>query len=219
MRNIGIRNVGLWRRGVDANKFHPRYFDPNMRDLLTDGHPDDHLLLYVGRLATEKQVHQIRAALDQIPNTRLAIVGTGALEAELKQQFAGYPVRFMGNLSGELLARAFASSDVFVFPSAFESFGLVLLEAMASGTPVVSSRVGGAPNVITEGKSGYLFDVNDTEGMITGIRRVIESPAKLAQMRIAARTDAETHSWSAIMDELIECYSSVAEQSNRRALA
>lgn len=209
MLNLGIREVGLWRRGVDANKFHPRLADAAMRNRLSDGHPDDHLLLYVGRLAPEKQVDQIKAVLERVPGTRLAIVGGGALEQDLRKHFCGLPVTFVGHLVGDELARAYASADVFVFPSAFESFGLVLLEALASGLPVVSSKVGGAPHVISEGRSGYLFEVNDVDGMVNGIRQVLRDPATLPAMRLAARQDAELHSWSHIMDELVHCYQAV----------
>jgi glycosyltransferase involved in cell wall biosynthesis len=209
MRQLGIRNVDLWRRGVDADKFHPRYADPDMRHLMSNGHPGDHLLLYVGRLAPEKQVDQLRTILERVPGTRLAIVGTGALEAGLRRHFDGYPATFLGHLSGELLARAYASADVFVFPSAFESFGLVLLEALASGVPVVSTKVGGAPQVIKEGHSGYLFEVDDVEGLLDGVQRCLTTPATLAAMRRAARQDAECYAWSNIMDGLVRSYESV----------
>jgi glycosyltransferase involved in cell wall biosynthesis len=209
MLDIGVREVGLWRRGVDAQKFHPRMADAEMRNRLSDGHPDDHLLLYVGRLAPEKQVDQIKAVLQRVPGTRLAIVGGGALEQDLRKHFSGLPVTFVGHLVGEELARAYASADVFVFPSAFESFGLVLLEALASGLPVVSSKVGGAPHVINHGQSGYLFEVNDVNGMVDGVRRVLSDPAVLPAMRLAARHDAELHSWAHIMDELVRCYQCV----------
>lgn len=209
MHDLGIRDVALWRRGVDANKFHPRYADAAMRNRLSDGHPDEHLLLYVGRLAPEKQVDQIKAVLDRVPGTRLAIVGSGALENDLRKHFAGLPVTFVGNLVGEDLSRAYASADVFVFPSAFESFGLVLLEALASGIPVVSSNVGGAPHVINQGRSGFLFNVNDIDGMVAGVQRILSVPATLPAMRISARQDAELHSWSHIMDELVHNYHTV----------
>lgn len=209
MRSEGIRKVGLWRRGVDADKFHPRYRDPAMRDKLSGGHPEDKLLLYVGRLAPEKQIHQIRTVLDAVPGTRLALVGGGPAENSLRQRFQGANVMFAGYMEGEELSRAFASSDVFLFPSAFESFGLVILEAMASGLPVVSARVGAAQDMITEGKTGYTFDVNDTDAMVAGVRAILDQPGTLDTMRIAARATAESQSWTAVMDELVDCYEAI----------
>jgi glycosyltransferase involved in cell wall biosynthesis len=206
MKDQGVQKVGLWRRGVDAEQFDPRNRSAEMRALLSDGHVDDHLLLYVGRLAPEKQIHQLRDVLERVPNTRLALVGGGPAEPMLRKHFEGLPVTFAGYLTGQKLAQAYASADVFVFTSAFESFGLVLLEAMASGVPVVSSRVGGSQDMITEGVSGYTFEVNNIEGLVRGVQQTLADPVRLRQMGIAARQHAERQAWPAMMDELIACY-------------
>lgn len=202
----GVREVGLWRRGVDAEFFHPRYRSPAMRGRLSGGHPDETILLYVGRLSSEKQIGLIRPALEAIPGTRLAIVGDGPARAQLEAAFAGTPTTFLGYLSGVDLASAFASADLFVFPSAMETFGLVLIEAMAAGLPVVSSRVGGADDLVTPGESGYVFDVGDVGGLVDGVRAILAEPGRRQAMGERARRFAETQSWPAMMDELIECY-------------
>jgi glycosyltransferase involved in cell wall biosynthesis len=209
LRRKGVRKVGLWRRGVDAEQFHPRYRDAEMRRRLSDRHPDDTILLYVGRLAAEKQLEQLRPVLERVPRTRLALVGGGPHQAELERYFEGLPVKFVGYLTGEPLSRAYASADVFVFASAFESFGLVLLEAMAAGIPVVSSRVGGAQDMIQEGVSGCTFDVNDVEALVCAVKRIVSEPGRAQAMGAAARQHAEQQSWARVMDELIECYEEV----------
>jgi glycosyltransferase involved in cell wall biosynthesis len=209
MLDKGVRKVGLWRRGVDATQFHPSHRTEEMRAYLSDGHVDDTLLLYVGRLAPEKQVDQIRAVLEQVPGTRLAIIGGGPAEPALRKHFEGLPVTFAGYLKGAKLSAAYASADIFVFPSAFESFGLVILEAMASGVPVVSSRVGGAQDMISEGVTGYTFAVGDGQSLVAGVKNILATPDTLAQMRIAAREHAEHQSWPAMMDELVECYEAI----------
>jgi glycosyltransferase involved in cell wall biosynthesis len=209
LQRQGVRRVGLWRRGVDADQFHPRYRSADMRHFLSDGHTDDIVLLYVGRLAAEKQIEQLQPVLERVPGTRLALVGGGPHQGELERHFAGLPVKFAGYLTGEPLARAYASADVFVFPSAFESFGLVLLEAMASGLPVVSSRVGGAQDLITEGISGYTFAVNDVEALVCAVEQIVREPGRLRAMGIAARQHAERQSWPHMMDELIDCYEAI----------
>ena len=145
MRRIGVRNVGLWKRGVDPDKFHPRHQSAAMRYQLSDGNPDDNILLYVGRVSSEKQIDKLRPVLERLPNTRLAIVGDGPERENLEAYFAGTRTKFMGYLTGEPLSQAYASADVFVFPSALETFGLVVTEAMAAGLPVVATRVGGIP--------------------------------------------------------------------------
>jgi glycosyltransferase involved in cell wall biosynthesis len=203
---LGVRKVGLWRRGVDADNYHPRFRDAAMRDLLSDGHPDEILLLYVGRLAAEKQIEQLRTVLERVRGTRLALVGDGPYRQELERKFAGLPVKFVGYLRGEALSKAYASADIFTFTSAFESFGLVLLEAMASGLPVVSSRVGGAEDMVQQGVSGYTFAVNDVDTLACAVEEIVGTPGKLKEMGIAARRHAESQSWPNMMDELIDCY-------------
>ena len=151
MRRLGIANVGLWRRGVDAAAFHPRFRSAAMRNEMTEGKPESTLLLYVGRLSDEKQIEHIRPALEGLPNTRLALVGDGPARADLERYYADLPAKFMGYLRGERLSQAYASADIFVFPSRLETFGLVVIEAMAAGLPVVAARVGGVGDMVSDG--------------------------------------------------------------------
>ncbi len=202
----GIHHVGLWRRGVDAAQFSPAHATVEMRARLSAGHPEDTILLFVGRLSHEKQIHQIRHVLEHVPGTRLAVVGDGPARAELGEQFAGTPTTFMGYLRGQELWSAFASADMFVFPSALETFGLVLIEAMAAGLPVVTSRVGGVDDMVRPGVNGYVFNVGDTRGMMDGVRAIMSDKSKRAVMGRNARLFAETQSWPAMMDELVACY-------------
>jgi glycosyltransferase involved in cell wall biosynthesis len=219
MQQRGIRKVVLWGRGVDAERFNPHWRSTEMRERLSDGHPDDIILLYVGRLSPEKQLMQIRAVLEQVPDTRLALVGDGPDRAKLEQHFAGLPVVFMGYQQGEVLSQAYGSADVFVFPSALETFGLVVTEAMAAGLPVVASRVGGVSDVVTEGVNGYTFDVGDTQGLINGVRRVTASQETMHRMSAAARAFAETQTWEVMMDEVIDLYTELVEKRSQRRLS
>ncbi|MAS36529.1 MAG: glycosyl transferase family 1 [Anaerolineaceae bacterium] len=207
VRDIGVTaEVGLWKRGVDAEKFHPRFADAAMRDQLSGGHPDDVLLLYVGRLSAEKRLGDLKAVLEQVPGTRLALVGDGPERAALQRHFAGLPVTFAGYMQGEALSQAYASGDIFVFPSALESFGLVVVEAMAAGLPVVASRVGGVMDMIDEGRTGYTFEPGDVAGLVAGVRHIVQNRACIEQMGLAARAFAETQTWPAMMDEVIAHY-------------
>ena len=218
MRRLGIGNVGLWRRGVDAQSFHPRFRSNAMRREMTDGHPDDTVLLYVGRLSDEKQIEHIRPALEQLPSTRLAAVGDGPARPHLEAHFAGLPAKFMGYLRGERLSQAYASADIFVFPSRLETFGLVVMEAMAAGLPVVASRVGGVADVVSEGETGYVFDSGDVDGLVAGLRKITQSRAGMRQMGQQARAYAEAQSWDAVMDEVIEIYAALSVK-NRQDIA
>ncbi len=178
MLEHGVRQVGLWRRGVDAEQFHPGRARADMRRRLSDGHPDDTIMLYVGRLSSEKQIDHVREVLKRVPGTRLALVGDGPERPRSTNICRGTPTKFMGYLRGEELWSAFASADIFVFPSAMETFGLVLIEAMAAGLPVVTSRVGGVDDMVRPGVNGYVFNVGDVRGMIDGVRAIVSDPSK-----------------------------------------
>ncbi len=215
MLELGVRDVGLWRRGVDAERFNPHHKNADMRYRLSDGHPDETVLLYVGRLSTEKRLKDLRAVLEQIPGTRLALVGNGPARDDLQAYFAGTNTVFMGYMQGEELSQAYASADLFVFPSAMETFGLVVVEAMAAGLPVVASRVGGIPDVVDIGRTGYTFDVGDTAGLVLGVRLAIISRAHLTGMGQTARAFAETQSWPAMMDEVVDLYVRLLESRSK----
>ncbi len=206
MRRMGISNVGLWRRGVDAEAFNPRFRSAAMRAELTAGNPESTLLLYVGRLSDEKQIEHIRPTLEALPNTRLALVGDGPARAELERYFADLPVAFMGYLRGERLSQAYASADIFVFPSRLETFGLVVIEAMAAGAPVVAARVGGVGDMVSDGVNGYSFASGDKAMLLEGVRRIASNRETMRWMGQQARAYAERQSWEAIMDEVIELY-------------
>ncbi|HRF96271.1 MAG TPA: glycosyltransferase family 1 protein [Aggregatilineales bacterium] len=206
MIDLGIKNVGLWKRGVDGERFNPKFRDDAMRYELSDGHPEDTLLLYVGRLSNEKRIDLLRPLLERLPNTRLALVGDGPARADLEEHFKGLPVKFMGRMVGVPLSQAYASGDVFTFASSLETFGLVVVEAMAAGLPVVSSRLGGIPDVVEIGKTGYLFNDGDVEGLVEGVRNIISDKEKMKQMGRDARAYAETQTWDAMMDEVIVHY-------------
>ena len=219
MRRLGIANVGLWRRGVDANAFHPSFRSEAMRAELTAGNPGEAVLLYVGRLSQEKQLEHIRPTLEALPNTRLVLVGDGPARPGLERYFADLPVTFMGYLSGVRLSRAYASADIFVFPSRLETFGLVVIEAMAAGLPVVAARVGGVGDVVREGVHGYTFESGDEKMLLEGVQRILTSAERRVWMGKQARAYAETQSWEAIMDEVIEVYASLITARRPRAIA
>ena len=114
----------------------------------------------MGRLAREKNLDSLRSWLHAFPQARLALVGDGPQRRKLEKHLAGLPVFFAGFLYKEELASAYASSDIFVMPSRTETLGLVVLEAMASGLPVVAARSGGIPEMIQDDVTGYLVETD-----------------------------------------------------------
>ena len=219
MQRLGIKHVGLWRRGVDADAFNPKFRSITMREEMTGGNPEDTVLLYVGRLSDEKQIEHIGPILEQLPNTRLAIVGDGPARPWLEREFAGLPAAFMGYLRGERLSRAYASADIFVFPSRLETFGLVVVEAMAAGLPVVASRVGGVGDIISDGVNGYTFETGDSAALLEGVRKIASSQEMMRWMGGQARAYAEGQSWDTVMDEVIEVYAELIAERRPEAVA
>ena len=205
----GIERADLWQRGVDTDLFQPHLASPEMRDRLSQGHPDSTLLIYVGRLGAEKEIDRIKPVLEAIPNARLALVGDGPNRQALEEHFADTPTHFVGYLRGEELASAYASADAFIFPSRTETLGLVLLEAMAAGTPVVAARSGGIPDIVTDGVNGYLFDPADDEGAIAATKLLLERPEERETLRENARQEAERWGWSAATQQLRNYYHAV----------
>ena len=113
-----------------------------MRSRLSGGNPESPLFLYVGRLSAEKDIVRLKELFSVVPGMRLAIVGDGPLRSDLERQFEGTATVFTGYMQGAELASVYASADMFVLPSSTETLGLVLLEAMAAGCPVVACRAG-----------------------------------------------------------------------------
>ena len=210
MQAIGIADVGLWKRGVDAERFHPRYADPATRHRISDGHPERLLLLYVGRLSAEKRIQDLRPLLDHLPDAHLVLVGDGPHRAAYERTFAGTATTFTGHIDGDELARIYASADIFVFPSSLETFGLVVTEAMAAGLPVVAAQVGGIPDVVDEGVTGYTFPIGDVATLRAGVQRLADDRAHRQAMGRAARAYAATQTWAHMNDEVIDHYRRIA---------
>jgi len=204
LHSHGIHKLALWPGGVDTDLFRQKRRCPAMRARLTGGHPESPLLLSVGRLSAEKGIENLRPILEAIPGARLALVGDGPHRAALERHFAGMPVHFAGFLHGEELAAAYASSDIFLMPSRTETLGLVVLEAMSSGLPVVAARAGGIPEMIKDGVSGYLFD--GESDAIAAVRKLIDDPQGRAAMGDCARAHSGHHSWRSAAMQLLEHY-------------
>jgi glycosyltransferase involved in cell wall biosynthesis len=205
----GIERVDLWQRGVDTEMFQPHLASFEMRSRLSQGHPENPLLLYVGRLSPEKEIERIKPILEAIPGARLALVGDGPHRQALEAHFADTPTYFVGYLQGLELASAFASADAFVFPSRTETLGLVLLEAMAAGCPVVAARSGGIPDIVEDGVNGFLFDPTEESGAIAATQRLLANPEEREILRRNARSEAEHWGWASATRQLRDFYQGV----------
>lgn len=175
----GLEHLQVWGRGVDTRHFHPR---PRLRGF------DGPLLLYVGRVAVEKN---LEAFLELDGPGQKVVVGDGPQRAALERRFPD--VMFAGYCYGDELAEWYARADVFVFPSRTDTFGLVMLEAMACGTPVAGYPVTGPVDLVTEGVNGAL---DDDLGL--AIERALQCD------REACRAFAEQQSWDSVVQRFLD---------------
>ncbi|MCS5697585.1 glycosyltransferase family 1 protein [Cyanobium sp. FGCU-52] len=216
----GIQHTALWQRGVDTELFLPALRSEAMRRRLHGPHDDTgNLLLYIGRLSAEKQIERIRPVLEALPSTRLALVGDGPYRQQLERLFEGTPTTFVGYLAGEELASAYASGDAFLFPSSTETLGLVLLEAMAAGCPVVGARRGGIPDIVTDGVNGFLYDPDQEGSLTTAVANLLGEAETRRALRLAAREEAERWGWAAATEQLRGYYRQVLGQRRLELVA
>jgi glycosyltransferase involved in cell wall biosynthesis len=215
-REMGMHDVALWPKGVDTRAFTPDRASAGMRARLTGGHPEDRLVLSVGRVSKEKSLEALLDPIRRLPRTRLAVVGDGPHRAELERLFAGTPTVFTGALEGAELAAAYASADVFAFPSTTETLGLVALESMASGVPVVGARAGGIPFAVDDGRTGLLVAPGDADALTDRLALLLDEPALRARMGAAGRAEAERLGWRAATEALVGHYGRAIERHHAR---
>lgn len=150
---------------------------------------------------------------------RLAIVGTGPYEGDLKRAFAGTNTVFTGLKKGQPLWEAFASADLFCMPSDSETLGFVVLESLASGVPVIGAKAGGIPDLVEEGQTGFLFPPGDTDSIVSLVRRLAEDPQGLRAMGNKGRVYAESYSWESATSVLRNVQYPAAQANFRAARA
>jgi sulfoquinovosyltransferase len=163
---------------------------------MSDGNPDDFLMVYVGRLGAEKRLKDVKAMMEKMPNARFCVVGKGPQMEELQEYFKGTKTVFMGLLSGDELSEAFASGDAFAMPSDSETLGFVVLESMASGVPVVGARAGGIPDLIKHEEDGFLVETGNIDAYVAHFKQLQDKKFRTG-MGKKARAEAERWGWEA----------------------
>ncbi len=217
LEDKGIQRTALWQRGVDTENFRPELRSEKMREKLFGEYQNtDSLLIYVGRLSAEKQIERIKPVLDNIPGACLALVGDGPYRGQLEKIFENTKTNFIGYLSGEELASAYASGDIFLFPSSTETLGLVLLEAMAAGCPVIGANKGGIPDIINNGINGCLYNPDEKDNgersLIEATKKILADKNKKEAMRKEARKEAEQWDWNQATLQLQKYYAETLEK-------
>jgi glycosyltransferase involved in cell wall biosynthesis len=205
LRDRGITTqLRVWGRGVDTARFTPSRRSLSWRRSL--GIADDQILIgFVARLRWEKGLSTLAAVLDRLstmaPDHASFIAGDGPARAELERRCPA--TRFLGELDVAALARAYASADLFLYPSATETFGNVTLEAMASGLPTICADALGSRSLVIPGETGELILPRDVEAFTQAAARLIADPARRHAMAGAARAAASRRSWEQAIDACV----------------
>ena len=196
------RPCHLMPRGVDAEIFHPakRARERNNRE---------RILGFVGRLSIEKNIGLLAKLQEElvrmgVTNFCFLIVGHGGDEAWLRERLP--QAVFTGVLRGEALATAYANMDLFVFPSHTDTFGNVVLEALASGVPAIVTPDGGPCTIVRDGETGRIVPDDHFAEAIAGL---LGDPARLDKMRKAARVYALTASWDSVFEGVYAAYETI----------
>ena len=219
LRSKGITNgLRLWGRGVDADRFHPRLRSDTWR-LKYGIQPEELLILFVGRLVWEKGLHVFADVIDQlnargIPH-RSMVVGDGPARKIIEERLTD--TVFTGFLSGGSLSKAYASGDIFLFPSDTETFGNVTLEAMASGLPAVCADASGSNLLVVDGETGYLVPPNDVDQFTHCVSRLAQNPELRRAMGTEARIRAKTFEWDQVLACMADYYAEIWDTSVRRS--
>ena len=209
LRENGIGTpIRLWSRGIEAGRFAPAKRSAAWRAARGFRAP---VVAFVSRLVWEKGLATFAEVVERleragVPHHSL-IVGDGPAREELEARLTA--TVFTGHLDGDALATAYASADVFLFPSETETFGNVTLEAMASGLPTVCADASGSRSLVNDGVTGFLCPPGDPACFYDAVAGLVRSDRQRARMGAAARREALTYDWDAIMGRLMGHYEEV----------
>ncbi len=205
----GIPHTGIWSRGIDGQLFNPGHRRDAYRRSFGAG-PRDLVVTYVGRIAREKNLDLLLDAWELLGARRrgaqLVLVGRGPLQDEIRAR-AVPGVHLAGELrQGPDLGAAYASADIFVFPSTTETFGNVLLEAMASGLPSIVAAAGGVLEFARHGDNAWLVEPDSVESLLGGLERLLEDESLRSQLATGALPTARSRTWASVYDKLVSDY-------------
>jgi glycosyltransferase involved in cell wall biosynthesis len=213
LHSRGVLHTGVWSRGVDPEWFHPRFRSEAYRARFGVG-PGDLLVTYIGRIAREKNLELLLDAWERLAparsNAQLVLVGRGPLEDEIRRrEIAG--VHVTGLLQGHELSAAYASADVFTFPSPTETFGNSLLEAMGSGLPSLVAASGGVLEFSQHGRNAWLVAPDSAKAIEEGLERLLTDSALRRRLADGGIATARERDWAQVYDRLVADYKEAVE--------
>jgi phosphatidylinositol alpha 1,6-mannosyltransferase len=212
----GLRNLRYLPHGVDTATFHPGHRSRAWKERLRL--QGKSVLLFAGRLVWEKDLQVLADAYSLLSDARndiaFVIAGDGPIRSDLEELMPR--ATFLGMLSGRELSEAYASSDLFVFPSTTETFGNVVLEAMASGIIPICSRQGGPAGIIQHGVSGMLTEPRDPRDFAEKVTFLLDNPGRRAELTDRALQYARTQTWDYVFREMFADYEDVLQAYEAR---
>lgn len=201
-KEVAEKNIVIWGRGVSTEQYGPQHRDES---LWPDGKKK---VLFVSRLVKEKEpdtlIRLYRLFEAKRPDIRMVVTGEGPTKARLQKNMPN--AIFTGKLTGDDLARAYASADVFVFPSTTETFGNVVLEALASGLPVVAANAGGPSDIIQNGQTGILIEPKNEKAFYDEITRLLDDHSLYRTVQKNAVDYAKSQNWDSLCQKLFAEY-------------
>jgi phosphatidylinositol alpha 1,6-mannosyltransferase len=209
LESHGVRETAIWSRGVDTTRFSPSWRSAAMRARL--GATDDTVVAaYVGRLGAEKGLTVALDGFRRIPGRALLVIGgDGPYEGELRR-LAPPETVFVGRLTGRELSEFYASADLFIFPSTTDTFGNVILEAMASGLPVIGADVGPTRELLG-GRRGVTFPAGDAARFADCVTTLATDATTRAALGREALAFARSRTWEVVFEELFADYLRVVD--------
>ena len=216
----GVRHTGLWSRGVDPAVFSPRFRSEAWRAAHGAG-PNDLVVSYIGRIAREKNLGLLLEAWEALAPVRggaqLVLVGRGPLEDDIRRrELPG--VHVTGLLQGVELSTAYASADIFAFPSSTETFGNSLLEAMGSGLPCLVAGAGGVLEFAQHDRNAWVAEPESAAALREGLRRLLTDAALRQRLADGALATARERDWATVYDALLDDYrAGIAAKAASRA--
>jgi glycosyltransferase involved in cell wall biosynthesis len=208
-KGLPKEKIRFYPRGIDIDRFHPRHRNGFFR---TRFQMSDHevKLLYVGRVSKEKNLDVLAEVFRRLSATEqkvsLVVIGDGPYLPKMREELEGLPAVFTGYLEGDDLLQAYASCDIFVFPSTTDTFGNVILEAQASGLPVIVTDAGGPRENLVPGKTGLVVPAGDVPAFTKALGRLTGNPDMLREMKEAARGYMEDRGFESAYEKLWESY-------------
>jgi len=204
LESIGFdaKNIAYFKRGVNAEKFSPTHKHADFRSKYNI--KEKNIILFVSRLVYEKDIETLVKVYDLFEESThdaaFLIVGEGAGENFLKKKMP--KAYFSGKLTGTDLAEAYANSTLFLFPSISETFGNVVLESLASGTPVVAAKAGGPVDIVKDNENGFLVEPKNEHAFFNKLSLLLQDDALLTSFEQNARKYALSQTWNAICGRL-----------------